>query len=79
VKQADTLNLLAMMADSEARSTATLIELVAAAALAKLNPPTGDEATVLTISQEDFSSIAGEFTVETHYDENGTMTLRLSR
>ena len=73
------LNLLAVMADAEARSTATLVELMAAASLAKLTPPEGDAVVTLEISQGDLSEIAQQFYWEAEYDDAGTMKLHLTR
>lgn len=74
-----TLNMLAMMADAEARSTAQLIEMVAAAALAKLAPPQGTAVAELVISQADLDVAMREHFFEATYDDNGTMTLRMTR
>jgi hypothetical protein len=79
VKTPDALNLLATMADAEARSTAQLIEMVAAAVLVKLAPPEGEAVAELVISQADLDSTMQDFFVEAEYDEHGVMTLRLTR
>lgn len=79
MKTPDALNMLAMMADAEARSTASLIEMVATAALVKLDPPSGTEVRELVISQADLEAATAEFFSEASYDEKGTMTLRITR
>lgn len=79
MKTPDALNMLAVMADAEARSTAQLIEMVAAAALVKLDPPSGAEVRELVISQADLEAATVDFFSEASYDEHGTMTLRITR
>jgi len=77
--KADTLNLLAMMADAETRSTAQLIEMIAASALVKLAPPQGTAVAELVISQADIDAAMREHYYEASYDEHGTMTLRITK
>lgn len=79
MKTPDALNLLAVMADAEARSTAQLVEIIAAATLVKLAPPEGEAVAELVLSQADLDATMQGFFVEAQYDENGTMTLRLTR
>jgi hypothetical protein len=79
VKDHEVSNMLAVLADAEQRSTATLVELVAATALFKLAPPEGDEVVMVEISQGDMAEAAKEFFWRTEYDENGTMRLYLTR
>ncbi len=74
----EALNLLAMHADAEARSTAQLVEMIAAACLVKLAPPKGTEVASLTISQADLQTAMAEHTYAAEYDEHGTMTLHLT-
>ena len=74
----EALNLLAMHADAEARSTAQLVEMVAAACVYKLKPPQGEEVVSLTISQADLQAAMAEHTYHAEYDEHGTMTLHLT-
>lgn len=73
------LNLLAIMADAEARSTAMLVELVAAVAISKLAPPEGEDVRTLEITQGDINEIAQAFHWQAEYDEHGTMKLHLTR
>jgi hypothetical protein len=76
----EALNLLAMTADAEARATATLVEMVAAASLLKLNPPVSlIDVVDLTISQADMEELMRSHSFETSYEPDGTMTLRLRR
>jgi hypothetical protein len=79
VKDADVANILAVLGDAEARSTAMLVELVAAAALVKLNPPEGDAVVMLEIGQADLSEAGKDFFWRAEYDEHGTMRLYLTR
>lgn len=79
MKDGEFSNILAVLAESEQRSTAMLIELIAATALFKLTPPEGDAVAELEITQGDVSEAAQEFVWEATYDEHGTMKLRLSR
>jgi hypothetical protein len=67
------------MADADARSTAMLVEVLAATALVKLNPPEGDAVVELEIKQSDLAAIGSEFVWLCDYDEHGTMKMRLSR
>lgn len=75
----ESLNLLAMMADAEARATANLIEMVAAASLMKLAPPEGEAIARLTISQDDLDLVLQGFRYDTAYDEHGAMNIFLTR
>lgn len=79
MKTPDALNLLAMHADAEARSTAQLVEMIAAAVLVKLAPPQGEVVAELVISQADLDTAMREHFYEAAYDEHGTMTLRMTR
>jgi hypothetical protein len=79
VKVPDALNLLAMHADAEARSTAQLIEMIAAACLVKLAPPEGTAVAELVISQADLDAAMREHFYEASYDQHGAMTLRITR
>lgn len=73
------LNLVAMTADAEQRATATLIEMIAATALLKLNPPVNAVDTVtLEISQADLSEMMESHRYVTSYDDAGTMTISLT-
>jgi hypothetical protein len=71
--------MLAVLAESEQRSTAMLVEVIAAASLFKLNPPEGDAVVELEITQGDVLEAAKDYFWLASYDEHGTMTLRLSR
>lgn len=75
----EALNLLAMHADAEARSTAQLVEMMVAACLYKLAPPKEGEIASLTISQADLQAAMVEHTYAAEYDEIGTMTLHLTK
>jgi hypothetical protein len=79
VKDADHMNMLAMLADSEARSTAMLVEVIAATALFKAAPPEGDAVAELEITQGDILDAAKQFYWRADYDKHGTMRLRISR
>lgn len=79
MKPAESLNLLAMMADAEARATANLIEMVAAASLMKLAPPEGEAIARLTITQADLDLVLQGFRYDTAYDEHGAMNIFLTR
>lgn len=72
-------NMLAVLADSEARSTAMLVELVAATALFKLAPPQGDEVAEIEITQGDLAEAMAAYFYTASYDQDGTLKLRLSR
>jgi hypothetical protein len=78
VKDSEHLNMLAVLADAEARSTAMLVEVIAAAALYKLNPPEGDAVVELEITQGDIMDAAKDYYWQASYDEHGTLKLRLS-
>lgn len=76
---AGAMNLLAVMADAEARHTASLIEMVAAAVLLKTHPPArGDDVVSVTISKADIDEAIRQFHFEARYDEHGAMTLYLT-
>lgn len=79
MKTPDALNMLAMMADAEARSTAQLVEMIAATVLAKLAPPEGTTVAELTITQADIDSAMTDFFSEASYNEQGEMCLRMTR
>jgi hypothetical protein len=79
MKDNEHLNMLAVLADAEARSTAMLVEVIAAAALFRLNPPEGDAVVELEIKQSDVLDAAKDYFWQADYDEHGTMHLRLSR
>jgi hypothetical protein len=79
MKDGEVANMMACLADAETRSTAMLIEVVAAAALVKLNPPEGDAVVELEITQGDMAQVGQEFLWLASYDEHGTMKLQLSR
>jgi hypothetical protein len=79
MKQSDFMEVMATWADAEARSTATLIELVTAACMSKLAPPEGEAVSQFTISQADLEAVVRDFHFETQYDEHGTMTMFLTR
>lgn len=79
MKDQEVSNILACMADADARSTAMLVEVLAATALVKLNPPEGDAVVELEIKQGDLAAIGSEFVWFCDYDEHGTMKMRLSR
>ena len=70
-------NMLAMWADAEALSTANLIEMVAAACLMKLTPPTGEQVVSFELTQEDFDSVVRDYHFETEY-QDGTMKTLLT-
>jgi hypothetical protein len=70
--------MLAVLADSEARSTATLIEVIAATALFKLAPPADDEVATVEISDADIAEAMIGFFYEATY-KDGVMTVRVSR
>jgi hypothetical protein len=73
------MEVMATWADAEARSTATLVELVAAAVLSKTNPPEGTEVTSVEISKLDLEAVARDFRFDTTYDAEGNMRLFLTR
>lgn len=79
MKPADALNMLAMMADAEARSTAQLIEMIAVAVAVKLDPPGGTQVREITVTQGDIDEAMREHVYEASYDEHGAMTLRITR
>lgn len=79
MKDHEVSNILAVLADSEQRHTAMLVEVVAAATLLKVTPPEGDEVVSVEITQGDILDAARGFYWRADYDEHGTMTLRLSR
>jgi hypothetical protein len=72
------MNLLAVLADSEARSTATLVEVIAATALFKLQPPAGDDVATVEIGEADIAEAMAGFFYDATY-KDGVMTLRVSR
>lgn len=79
MKDTEVANMLAMMGDAEARSTAALIEVIAAAVLVKLAPPSGNAVAELVIGQGDLSEVGTNFFWRTEYDEHGTMRLYVTR
>jgi hypothetical protein len=78
MRDQEVANMLAVMADSEARSTASLVELIAATVLFKLTPPVRDSVVEVVIAQGDIEEAMTGFFYKATY-EDGTMTLRLSR
>lgn len=78
MRDSDFTEIMATWADGEARSTATLVEMLTAAVIVKIAPPSVDEVTSITIGQADLSEVLKDFHYETRY-ENGTMTLFLTR
>ena len=70
--------MLAVLADSEARSTATLVEVMAATALFKLAPPEGEDVATIEISEGDINEAMTSFFYEASYAD-GVMTVRVSR
>lgn len=79
MRDQEVANLLAVLADSEARSTASLVELMTATALFKLTPPVRDAVVELVIGPGDIEEAMIGFFYDATYDDNGTMTLRLCR
>jgi hypothetical protein len=78
MKDADAMNLLAVLADSEARSTATLVEVIAATTLFKLQPPAADDVATVEISEADIAEAMAGFSYDATY-KDGVMTVRVSR
>jgi hypothetical protein len=79
MKDADVANMMAVLADAESRSTAMLVEVIAAATLFKIAPPEGDGVAEVEITQGDILDAAKDFFWKADYDEHGTMRLRISR
>ena len=79
MKDHEVANMLAVLADAEMRSTALLVEVIAAATVFKLAPPEGDTAVQVEISQADLLEAAQTFFWKADYDEHGTMRIRVSR
>lgn len=79
MKSEDFMHVMATWADAEARSTATLVELLTAACMSKLAPPEGEDVSKLTISQGDIEAVVQDFSFDTAYDESGNMTIFLTR
>jgi hypothetical protein len=79
VRDAEVGNMLAVLADAEARSTAMLVETLVAATLFKLNPPEGSAVVEVEITQGDVLEAASGYFWQAAYDEHGTLKLRLSR
>jgi hypothetical protein len=79
MKDSDVANMMAVMADAESRSTAMLVEVIAAATIFKLAPPEGDDVAEVEITQGDILDAAKGFFWKADYDEHGTMHLRISR
>lgn len=79
MRDVDALNILAMTADADARATATLVEIVAAACIMKLATPTGAEPRNVTISPADLEEVTRDFIMAAEYAEDGTMSLSLIR
>lgn len=78
MKTPEALNMLAMLADADARATAHLVEMIAAATVMKLAPPQGEDVATVTISQADLNSVMRDHRFFAEYDSDGTMTLRLT-
>lgn len=78
MKDHEVANMMAVLADAEARSTALLVEVIAATALFKAAPPEGDAVAELEITQADLENAAKDFYWRVEYDD-GTMRLRISR
>lgn len=79
MKDHEVSNMLAVLADAEARSTAMLVETMVAAALFKLNPPEGSAVVEVEITQGDILDAASGYFWKADYDEHGTLKLRLAR
>lgn len=73
------MNLLGMMADAEARSTAQLVEMIAAAVTVNFRPPQGEEVVTLKLSQALLNETMQEHFYKAEYDDAGTMTLYITR
>ena len=77
MKSGEFMHVMATWADAEARSTAQLIEILAAAALMKLNRPTGKEIVELTLGEADLTAVLTDYHYETRYAD-GQMTILLT-
>lgn len=79
MKDADVANMLAVLGDAESRSTAMLVEIIAATTLFKVAPPEGDAVAEVEIGQGDIADAMAGFFYAATYDDSGVMRLRLSR
>ncbi len=69
---------LALIAESDRRATATMIEHVVAATLLKLAPPDQGAVATISISPSDVEALYETHFFETQYDEVGGLTLFLT-
>lgn len=66
---------MAFWGEGDQRRVGTLVELITASLLVKLNPPArGDDVVSVTLGPEDLKAVYSHFYVETEY-QNGEMTL----
>lgn len=79
MRDSEVANMLAVLADAESRSTAMLVEIIAATALLKTAKPDGDQVVEVEIGAADIAEAMAGFFYRATYDEHGTMRLCLSR
>jgi hypothetical protein len=78
MKAEDYRDALALIAESDRRQTAHLIEHLAARDLLKLAPPQAGAVVQLAISIGDVEAMLSTHHFEAEYDEDGTMTVFLT-
>jgi hypothetical protein len=69
---------LALIAESDRRATAQLIEHIVAACVLKLAPPADGQVASVSISPDDIESLLASHFFDATYDESGEMTLFLT-
>ena len=79
MKPEDYRDALALIAEADQRSTATLIEHIVAAVLLKTKPPQGKEVSAVTFTPADIDDLFTTHHFEAEYDGEGGMTLFLTR
>ena len=77
MKDGEVANMLAVLADADARSTATLVEVIAATALVKIAPPGPNGVAEVKISEGDIEDAMTGFFYSSRY-EGGVMTIRVA-
>lgn len=77
MKDSDVSNMLAVLADADARSTATLVEVIAATTLVKVAPPAPNGVAEVRISEGDIEDAMTGFFYSARY-EDGVMVIRVA-
>jgi hypothetical protein len=77
MKDSDVSHMLAVLADADARSTATLVEVIAATTLVKVAPPEPNGVREVEISEGDIQDAMTGFFYSAKY-EDGVMKIRVA-